>query len=58
MQKINRTAAQLDNARMAVAQAQRDGTAAITGAIGGIANALTKIDGGNTGNTDDPGDEG
>jgi hypothetical protein len=48
MQKINRTAAQLDNARMAVAQAQRDGTAAITGAIGGIANALTKVDGGGT----------
>ena len=50
MQKINRTAAQLDNARMAVAQAQRDGTAAITGAIGGIANALTKVDGGGTNN--------
>ncbi len=49
MQKINRTAAQLDNARAAVAQAQRDGTAAITGAIGGIANALTKVDGGSTG---------
>jgi len=48
MQKINRTAAQLDNARAAVAQAQRDGTAAITGAIGGIANALTKVDGGGT----------
>ncbi len=46
MQQINRTAAQLDNARASVAQAQRDGTAAITGAIGGIANALTKIDGG------------
>ena len=52
MQKINRTAAQLDNARMAVAQAQRDGTAAITGAIGGIANALTKVDGGSSGNGD------
>ena len=45
MQKINRTAAQLDNARAAVAQAQRDGTSAITGAIGGIANALTKVPG-------------
>jgi hypothetical protein len=52
MQKINRTAAQLDNARMAVAQAQRDGTAAITGAIGGIANALTKVDGGSSGDPD------
>ena len=52
MQKINRTAAQLDNARMAVAQAQRDGTAAITGAIGGIANALTKVDGGSSGDGD------
>ena len=49
MQKINRTASQLDNARAAVAQAQRDGTSAITGAIGGIANALTKIDGGSSG---------
>jgi len=56
MQKINRTAAQLDNARMAVAQAQRDGTAAITGAIGGIANALTKIDGGGTNDKTDPED--
>jgi chromosome segregation ATPase len=45
MQQINRTAAQLDNARAAVAQAQRDGTSAITGAIGGIANALTKVPG-------------
>ena len=53
MQKINRTAAQLDNARMAVAQAQRDGTAAITGAIGGIANALTKVDGGSSGDGND-----
>ena len=46
MQQINRTAAQLDNARASVAQAQRDSTSAITGAIGGIANALTKTDGG------------
>ena len=52
MQKINRTAAQLDNARMAVAQAQRDGTAAITGAIGGIANALTKVPGTSSGDDD------
>ena len=49
MQKINRTAAQLDNARMAVAQAQRDSTSAITGAIGGIANALTKVPGSSSG---------
>lgn len=43
MQKINRTAAQLDNAQAQLAQARRDGTAAITGAIGGITNALGKI---------------
>ena len=43
MQKINRTASQLDNARAAMAQASRDGTAAITGAIGGITTALTKV---------------
>jgi len=42
MQKINRTAAQLDNAQAQLAQARRDGTAAITGAIGGITNALAK----------------
>jgi len=51
MQQINRTAAQLDNARAAVAQAQRDSTSAITGAIGGIANALTKVDGGSSDKT-------
>ena len=50
MQKINRTAAQLDNARAAMAQASRDGTAAITGAIGGITTALTKVDGSNSNN--------
>ena len=50
MQKINRTASQLDNARAAMAQANRDGTAAITGAIGGITTALTKIDGSNSNN--------
>ena len=44
MQKINRTATQLDNASMAMAQANRDRTSAITGAIGGIATALTKVD--------------
>jgi hypothetical protein len=43
MQKINRTAAQLDNAQAQLAQARRDGTAAITGAIGGITNALGKM---------------
>ena len=42
MQKINRVAAQLDNAQAQLAQARRDGTAAITGAIGGITNALAK----------------
>ena len=48
MQKINRTASQLDNAMASVAQANRDRTSAITGAIGGITTALTKIDGGGT----------
>jgi hypothetical protein len=48
MQKINRTATQLDNASMAMAQANRDRTSAITGAIGGIATALTKVDSGKT----------
>ena len=38
---------------MAVAQAQRDGTAAITGAIGGIANALTKVPGSSSGDGED-----
>jgi len=38
--KIDRTASQLDNAQAQLAQARADGTAAITGAIGGIANAL------------------
>ena len=45
MQKINRTAAQLDNAMASMAQARRDGTSAITGAIGGITTALTKVGG-------------
>ena len=39
--KIDRVATQLDNAQAQIAQAQADGTAAITGAIGGIANAFT-----------------
>ncbi len=43
-QQLDRTAAQLDNARMAAAQASRDGTAALTGAIGGITTALGKIE--------------
>tara|TARA_R100000935_G_scaffold6823_2_gene14866 strand:+ start:450 stop:1166 length:717 start_codon:yes stop_codon:yes gene_type:complete len=38
--KIDRTASQLDNAQAQLAQARADGTAAITGAVGGIANAL------------------
>ena len=38
--KIDRTASQLDNAQAQLAQAKADGTAAITGAVGGIANAL------------------
>ena len=55
MQKINRTANQLDNAMASVAQANRDRTSAITGAIGGIATALTKVDGGGTDDDDDNG---
>jgi len=43
--KIDRVATQLDNAQAQMAQAQADGTAAITGAIGGIANAFTPSSG-------------
>ena len=39
-QKIDRTAAELDNARMMAAQAAADQTSALTGAIGGITNSL------------------
>jgi len=39
--QIDRVAGQLDNANAAIAQARADGTAAITGAIGGITKALT-----------------
>ena len=39
--KIDRVAGQLDNAQAQMAQAQADGTAAITGAIGGITSAFT-----------------
>jgi len=39
-QKIDRTAAQLDNARMAMNQARADRTSAMTGMIGGIANSF------------------
>tara|TARA_R110000796_G_scaffold20007_1_gene59743 strand:- start:692 stop:1414 length:723 start_codon:yes stop_codon:yes gene_type:complete len=39
--KIDRVAGQLDNAQAQMAQASRDGTAAITGAIGGISSAFT-----------------
>ncbi len=42
-QQIDRVAAQLDNARMSVAQANRDQTSALTGAIGGITTALGKL---------------
>jgi hypothetical protein len=38
--KIDRVAGQLDNARMAASQAQRDQTSALTGMIGGISNSL------------------
>ena len=38
--KIDRTAAELDNARMMAAQAASDQTAALTGAIGGITSSL------------------
>jgi len=44
--KIDRVAGQLDNAQAQIAQANRDGTAAITGAIGGIANAFSAKSGG------------
>ena len=40
-QKIDRTAAELDNARMAMNQARADRTSAMTGMIGGIANSLS-----------------
>ena len=39
-QKIDRTAAELDSARMAMNQARADRTSAMTGMIGGIANSL------------------
>ena len=39
-QKIDRTAAELDNARQMAAQAQADRTSALTGMIGGVANSL------------------
>mgnify|MGYP002697728523 FL=1 len=38
--KIDRTAAELDNARMMAAQAASDQTSALTGAIGGITSSL------------------
>ncbi len=38
--KIDRTAAELDNARMMQAQAAADGTSALTGMIGGITSSL------------------
>ena len=43
--KIDRVASQLDNANAQMAQARADGTAAITGAIGGIASAFTPSSG-------------
>ena len=46
--KIDRVATQLDNAQAQMAQAQADGTAAITGAIGGIATAFTPSSGTST----------
>ena len=39
-QKIDRTAAELDNARMMAAQAQADQTSAFTGMLGGITDTL------------------
>lgn len=39
-QKIDRTAAELDNARMMAAQAAADQTSALTGMLGGITNSL------------------
>ena len=39
-QKIDRTAAELDNARMMAAQASADQTSALTGMLGGITNSL------------------
>jgi hypothetical protein len=39
-QKIDRTAAELDNARQMAAQAQADRTSAFTGMIGGVADSL------------------
>jgi len=41
-QKIDRTAAELDNARMMAAQAQADQTSAFTGMLGGITDTLAK----------------
>tara|TARA_A100001201_G_scaffold55699_1_gene54094 strand:+ start:225 stop:956 length:732 start_codon:yes stop_codon:yes gene_type:complete len=41
-QKIDRTAAELDNARMMAAQAQADQTSAFTGMLGGITDTLSK----------------
>ncbi len=38
--KIDRTSAELDNARMMAAQAAADQTSALTGAIGGITSSL------------------
>tara|TARA_Y100000592_G_scaffold58025_1_gene90877 strand:+ start:255 stop:983 length:729 start_codon:yes stop_codon:yes gene_type:complete len=40
-QKIDRTAAELDNARMMAAQAQADQTSAFTGMLGGITDTLS-----------------
>ena len=42
--QIDRTAAMLDNARMQMAQAGADRTAALTGMIGGITSSLSNID--------------
>jgi len=39
--QLDRVSNQLDNANMAMAQAQADGTAALTGMIGGVMNSLT-----------------
>lgn len=39
--QLDRVSNQLDNANMAMAQAQADGTAALTGMMGGIMNSLT-----------------
>ena len=49
MQQLNRLQAQIDNMQGVKAQAQRDQTAAITGAISGVAGAASSYFGGKSG---------